>query len=282
MRIASAIITLLICVPAAAQSVYLPLELGNEWTYYTLIDPPGEPYDTLSAGTASVRDSVEIEGRTYMLFGHPNALSDTVRADSSGRIWAWNHGEEHLYFDFTAADSVTYSFPVFGHEMEYTVSVRRNQTVETRAGTFHDCVRFVFDIPEAVDDARSFYFAPEVGIVFTSDGMGQPAWLYEARIGGRMIPSSIIPRERFDLSVEAYPNPSNGAVNVRFVLEQSARVRITVYDVAGRELTSLANGVFTAGQNEVGWLTDGWGAGMYFVVLESDGQRVIRPLGVTR
>ena len=282
MRTLVTIIALLTCLPAAAQTGYLPLEVGNEWTYYTLVDPPGEPYDTLDAGTFAVRDSVEIEGRTYLLFDHPNSFADTVRTDGSGRIWARFNSEDHLYFDFTAADSATYSFPDFGPDLEYTVTVRRDLTVETRAGTFHDCVRFKFDIPEAVDDARSFYFAPEVGIVYTSDGMGQPAWLYEAQIGGRAIPSAIIPRERFVSSAHAYPNPSAAAVNLRFVLEASAHTRITVYDVAGRRITTLAERRFPAGRNEVVWPAERHAPGIYLVEFESDGQRTTMPLTIVR
>ena len=282
MRTLITILALLTCLPAAAQTAYLPLEIGNEWTYYTLIDPPGEPYDTLDAGTFAVRDSVEIEGRAYLLFDHPNSLADTVRVDSSGRIWARFAGDDHLYFDFTAADSATYSYPDFGDDFEYTVTVRRNLTVETRAGTFHDCMRFVFDIPEAVDDARSFYFAPQVGIVYTSDGMGQPAWLYEAQIDGRAIPSAIIPRERFVSSVHAYPNPSTAAVNLGFVLEKSAHTRITVYDVAGRRITTLAGRRFPAGRSEVMWSAERHAPGIYFVAFESDGQRTMRPLTIVR
>lgn len=281
MRTIIAALALLTYLPAAAQTDYLPLEIGNEWSYYTLIDPPGEPYDTIKTGTFSVRDSVRIDERMYTLYDHPNALADTIRADGSGRILAWIDGEDHLYFDFTAPDSTTYSFPAFD-EYEYTVTVRRNQSRETHAGTFEEVIAFNFDIPDVMDAGASFHFAPEVGLVYTSDGMGQPEWLYEARIGGRAIPSAIVPPERFGFSARVYPNPSTGAVNLRFVLEEASHTEITIFDALGRRQASLAGHTLPAGPHEVAWSAGRPASGIYFVAFESGGRRVVRPFTIAK
>lgn len=50
-----------------------------------------------------------------------------------------------------------------------------------------------------------------------------------------------------------YPNPFNPITNIVFRLEQSGPVELAVYDVAGRRVVVLADGVMPAGVNEVQW-----------------------------
>jgi hypothetical protein len=81
------------------------------------------------------------------------------------------------------------------------------------------------------------------------------------------------------------PNPSSGSHTVRFGLPRADEVSLAVYDVAGRQVRSLASGVLEAGAHVVRW--DGRdesgaeaGAGIYLVRLETGGrtlsQRAIR------
>ena len=67
------------------------------------------------------------------------------------------------------------------------------------------------------------------------------------------------------------PNPSRAQAQIRFALARAGHVDLSVYDVLGREVRSLASGAtFTAGPQRVVWDgrdTDGResGAGVYFV-----------------
>jgi Bacterial surface protein, Ig-like domain/HYR domain/FlgD Ig-like domain/PKD domain len=68
------------------------------------------------------------------------------------------------------------------------------------------------------------------------------------------------------------PNPFHGATQVRFRLPAPSRVELSVYDIAGREVTQLAAGDWTAGEHTVTWsgrTQDGNAAhgGVYFVRL---------------
>lgn len=47
------------------------------------------------------------------------------------------------------------------------------------------------------------------------------------------------------------PNPTSGAASVRFTVAESQDVRVTVYDLLGREVATLFEGTATAGANEV-------------------------------
>jgi len=53
------------------------------------------------------------------------------------------------------------------------------------------------------------------------------------------------------LVASSYPNPFNPAAVISFSLTQSEHVKVTVYDLLGREIAVLANGIYPAGANQV-------------------------------
>jgi hypothetical protein len=74
----------------------------------------------------------------------------------------------------------------------------------------------------------------------------------------------------------AHPNPFNPQVTVPFTLGQAGRVRLAVYDVAGREVRRLLDEPRTAGPQALVWDgrdEDGHavGSGVYFLRLEAAG-----------
>jgi len=67
-----------------------------------------------------------------------------------------------------------------------------------------------------------------------------------------------------------YPNPFNNRTTVRFVSPAAASVDLAVYDLAGRRVATIANGIFTPGEHNVPWVApDGLGAGAYIVRLNT-------------
>ncbi len=61
-----------------------------------------------------------------------------------------------------------------------------------------------------------------------------------------------------------YPNPFNPSTTIRFALPADGRVSLVVFDLLGRELETLADGRFTAGEYAVTWNTQGLSSGVYF------------------
>jgi len=66
-----------------------------------------------------------------------------------------------------------------------------------------------------------------------------------------------------------YPNPFNPSTNISYTLKNSGKVRLSVYDILGREVAVLANEIQTAGQHEVKFLANGLSSGIYFYKLQS-------------
>jgi len=65
-----------------------------------------------------------------------------------------------------------------------------------------------------------------------------------------------------------YPNPFNPVTTIRFDLPESAQVRLVIYDVLGRQVRVLVDGVREAGMHEVVFKAGALPSGTYLVRLE--------------
>ena len=77
------------------------------------------------------------------------------------------------------------------------------------------------------------------------------------------------------------PNPARGAVRLRFALPAAASATLAVYDVLGRRVAVLAQGVLGAGRHEALWEA-GTAAGLYVVRLTTPSGVLARTLTVVR
>ncbi len=69
--------------------------------------------------------------------------------------------------------------------------------------------------------------------------------------------------------VLVYPNPSQQAVNIRFMLEKEMPVWIEVHDTKGQKVATIANGSYlNKGQNSFLWDTQNVPAGAYIISLK--------------
>jgi len=66
-----------------------------------------------------------------------------------------------------------------------------------------------------------------------------------------------------------YPNPFNPATNIRFDLPETIHVRLTVYDMLGREIARLADGILPAGEHQSKWDARSNPSGVYIIRLEA-------------
>ncbi len=79
--------------------------------------------------------------------------------------------------------------------------------------------------------------------------------------------SQIIPKEYF--VNPNYPNPFNPVTKIKFGLPKESFVKITVYDILGKEVAILANEQLKPGEFEVDWKADNYPSGIYFYRVEA-------------
>ena len=73
-----------------------------------------------------------------------------------------------------------------------------------------------------------------------------------------------------------FPNPFNPTTTLTYALPQHAEVRLTVYDVLGRQVAVLVEGMQPPGEHQVQLDARTWASGLYFYRLEAAGQHQIR------
>ncbi|KXK53824.1 MAG: T9SS type A sorting domain-containing protein [Chlorobi bacterium] len=79
------------------------------------------------------------------------------------------------------------------------------------------------------------------------------------------------------------PNPTNGAITLRFALPEPSNVRAALYDLTGRQVRTLvAEEQMGEGMHTVAVVADGLPAGTYYCRLVCNGQTRIQPVVVTR
>src|SRR4030095_12487721 len=71
---------------------------------------------------------------------------------------------------------------------------------------------------------------------------------------------------QFSLS-QNYPNPFNPVTNIKFQIPKSSFVKLAVYDLLGREVTTLVNGQLKPGTYKADWDAFNFPSGVYFYKL---------------
>lgn len=66
-----------------------------------------------------------------------------------------------------------------------------------------------------------------------------------------------------------YPNPFNPTTTIRYDIPEENHVKITVYDMLGREVSQLVNEIKTAGSYEIIWNGINQSSGIYFYKIEA-------------
>jgi hypothetical protein len=80
-----------------------------------------------------------------------------------------------------------------------------------------------------------------------------------------------------------YPNPFNPSVTIAYELKSSERVELSIYDVGGRLVRTLVDGVRDAGVHEESWngrdrSGNSVASGVYFVVMRAGAHTDIRKI----
>jgi hypothetical protein len=64
--------------------------------------------------------------------------------------------------------------------------------------------------------------------------------------------------------IESYPNPFNTSATIEFFLPAESQISLKVFDVLGREVENLAQGMYTCGTYRFQWNSDDMASGVYY------------------
>ncbi len=74
-------------------------------------------------------------------------------------------------------------------------------------------------------------------------------------------------------NLQAWPNPFNPSTSIPFTLMDSQQLSLRIYDLQGRLVQTLAEGVFSAGSHRVQWQPQGIASGVYVIQLSGVSHR---------
>ncbi|MGA9407510.1 MAG: T9SS type A sorting domain-containing protein [Bacteroidota bacterium] len=75
-----------------------------------------------------------------------------------------------------------------------------------------------------------------------------------------------------------YPNPFNPSTLIEFSISKQDHVVLKVYDVLGRSVETLVDGVMSVGTHNVEWTPSNKESGVYFYRLQTNGATVVKKL----
>ncbi len=157
-----------------------------------------------------------------------------------GQVSLWPLLADKLYF-YIADSSNQYDFELFWETQSgliYPIPFDEVFSIADNGNSRMNLVLFLNNIPV---DTVTHAFTSSTGLA-TKDDTYKP--------------------EQFEIS--CYPNPFNPTTTIQYELPHRSDVQITIYDLQGREVTTLVSEKQDAGYNSVQWDATNVSSGMYF------------------
>lgn len=137
-------------------------------------------------------------------------------------------------------------------------------------------VLFPGDFPEIYRPYRPYYYIEDVGVFRTPvnhRGMIMTGYKNASGISGWMLPVSTSFPAKTDhptsvVLLQNYPNPFNPITVIPYSLYQSELVKLSIYDIMGREIAILENSIKLAGNHNVVFDASNLISGIYFYQLK--------------
>jgi hypothetical protein len=74
------------------------------------------------------------------------------------------------------------------------------------------------------------------------------------------------------ISIRCHPNPFNPLTTIVYQLPTQSHVTLAIFDVTGKRLDTLIEGIHPAGERVYSWNAAGYPTGVYFIRLETTGK----------
>ncbi|MBD3235067.1 MAG: T9SS type A sorting domain-containing protein [candidate division Zixibacteria bacterium] len=218
------------------------------------------PTTPLSIGGNPMRENLDVNRGD--VFRYEGLVTNTADTAATADIWVTIRYEDeytvvtdqysdiHLHYSTSSR-----SFPIYQYVSTQAEFGRYRNTLYI--GTFDsdilDSAYFYFDV---VDDSTGNYYGN--------------AWLTEGWMKGdfaRDTAEADVPAT-FSISGN-YPNPFNANTAIGFSLAKPDQVKVSIYNLKGQILETIANRYFEAGNHKVVWNAQNYASGIYFYRLDA-------------
>jgi hypothetical protein len=257
---------------------YMPLSVGNIWVY-DYFTQSGFQYSTITRVTA---DTIINNRRYYKMSG--SFFDGMYRTDTiTGSLMKYGGPNScNYYYQESLRDSLAIISGMYSCNILAAGSRLSNVTV---LNSQTSAVSIQYGVGTSYSNFR---YGKYIGLYTYSEYLfNTPVRTYNLR-GARInnivygdtsgltgiFPVSSYLAENFTLS-QNYPNPFNPQTKIKFELpsltpsKSSIPVKLAVYDMLGREVTTLINSELKPGTYEADWDGSDYSSGIYFYKLEA-------------
>jgi len=98
--------------------------------------------------------------------------------------------------------------------------------------------------------------------------LGQPNFLLQSGSelkSGSVWPQTSVKENEIAFAARVYPNPLSTNASISFNLEKTQHITISLYDMTGHKVTTIAQNQYYAGKNEINYDATSLPKGMYFI-----------------
>ncbi|MBD3166562.1 T9SS type A sorting domain-containing protein [bacterium] len=213
---------------------------------------------------------------------HRIGLRDTSMVLTAGPTWEGNQAAYFCLYQITPDEELDFvwSRTLTGHANGNFVHLWNGFAISTTGPDSTGRIE-IFDLTDPEDPTLAgWYDAPypimvmgykEGELLVREAGNVLATYDYTAALGvpgGRQCVS--LPTSASITSI--YPNPFNETVRISYSLPSPGDMRLAVYDLLGREVALIRDGLAPAGRMEVHWKAEGLSSGTYFLQLQRGGE----------
>lgn len=125
--------------------------------------------------------------------------------------------------------------------------------------------------------------ADKYGVVYILNE-GPAAILTGAKINGKQY-GTIVSVKKMENNLPSdvvlynnYPNPFNPTTNINFSIPHKSQIKLSVFDVLGREVSILADGIYETGKYEISFNASNLPSGIYFYNLTNGSSSITKKM----
>ncbi len=194
----------------------------------------------------------------------PYALADSIFVGGSTEVLARHPVTGFIWGDVDTRSDSSYTFNSF-----YAYDPVKKMIVDSIPQVW----------PNDLNYPRGMAFSPTGDTVYVGHfGSGYPrverfvgSWTSAVEPIDNAVPDG------FELS-QNFPNPFNPSTEIRFTVAKNSQVKLAVYDVLGREITTLVNETMPAGSYSATFNAPGLSSGTYIYVLTAGDVRISKKM----
>lgn len=248
---------------------YFPHSVGNRWDYNYWSG------NTQFYTTTITRDSLSQDGSKFLFYDNENLPRYKLDTSSNVFLGPYFVGDDYLIYKLSAD-----SGEVWINDPEWAWVAR----IDTGYVFSNLTTIKVYQYGPAHPDSTPFpyilrerWLASGFGLIYEWD---EPWYFYSLKgcivegdtfgiITTVEFTENEIPRD-FKIK-QNYPNPFNPSTTIEFILPEKTEIILSIYDILGRQVSIIYEGVKEAGIHRYHWNAAGLSSGIYFCSLNAYG-----------